>query len=209
MSSLFFLLLLLTTLQPSYFFIVVRDRIPITCFSIVLLLQQTITTMQAIGILIQSNGQWDGMRTRITLESIVDDSDSDATDSEGEKENDIIKEPSSSKKKSEDGDEDGPEKKKQKKKKKKKDPSAPRRAMSGFMFFSQMERENVKKTNPGISFPEVGRVLGDKWKRMFVEEKEPFQASARQDKKRYQEEISGYKNAQPMKVDSGNILDTE
>ncbi|KAM6564478.1 hypothetical protein CsatB_024476 [Cannabis sativa] len=147
-----------------------------------------------------------------TTESIVDDSDSDATDSEGEKEhiqNDTIKEPSSSNKKSEDGDEDGPKKKKQKKKKKKEDPSAPRRAMSGFMFFSQMERENVKKTNPGISFPKVGRVLGDKWKKMSVEEKEPFQASARQDKKRYQEEISGYKNAQPMKVDSGNKLDTE
>jgi len=45
---------------------------------------------------------------------------------------------SSSKKKSRDGDEDGSKKKKQKKKK---DPNAPKRAMSGFMFFSQMERE--------------------------------------------------------------------
>ena len=45
---------------------------------------------------------------------------------------------SSSKKKSKDGDEDGSKKKKQKKKK---DPNAPKRAMSGFMFFSQMERE--------------------------------------------------------------------
>lgn len=44
---------------------------------------------------------------------------------------------SSSKKKSKDGDEDG----KKKKQKKKKDPNAPKRAMSGFMFFSQMERE--------------------------------------------------------------------
>lgn len=45
---------------------------------------------------------------------------------------------SSSKKKSKDGDEDASKKKKQKKKK---DPNAPKRAMSGFMFFSQMERE--------------------------------------------------------------------
>lgn len=45
--------------------------------------------------------------------------------------------PSSSKKRSKDGDEDG----KKRKQKKKKDPNAPKRALSGFMFFSQMERE--------------------------------------------------------------------
>lgn len=44
----------------------------------------------------------------------------------------------SSKRKSKDGDEDGSKKRKQKKKK---DPNAPKRAMSGFMFFSQAERE--------------------------------------------------------------------
>lgn len=46
---------------------------------------------------------------------------------------------STSKKKSRDrdGDEDG----KKKKQKKKKDPNAPKRAMTGFIFFSQMERE--------------------------------------------------------------------
>ncbi|KAF4350909.1 hypothetical protein CsatB_021651 [Cannabis sativa] len=150
--------------------------------------------------------------------SPTDDSgedDSDASVSGGEKEKpvkkDTKKEPSSSKassskKKSKDGDEDGPKKKKQKKKK---DPNAPKRALSGFMFFSQMERENVKKTNPGISFTEVGRVLGDKWNKMSVEEKEPYEAKARQDKKRYKDEISGYKNPQPMKVDSGNESDSE
>jgi len=49
---------------------------------------------------------------------------------------------SSSKGKSKDGDEDGSKKRKQKKKKK--DPNAPKRAMSGFMFFSQSEREVSK-----------------------------------------------------------------
>lgn len=44
----------------------------------------------------------------------------------------------SAKRKSKDGDEDGSKKRKQKKKK---DPNAPKRAMSGFMFFSQNERE--------------------------------------------------------------------
>lgn len=42
------------------------------------------------------------------------------------------------------------------------------------------------------------------------EEKEPYEAKARVDKKRYQDEISGYKNAQaqPMNIDSGNESDS-
>ncbi|GKV08676.1 hypothetical protein SLEP1_g20278 [Rubroshorea leprosula] len=132
---------------------------------------------------------------------------SDASLSGDEKEKpvkkDPRKEPSSSKaskKKSRDGDDDS----KKKKQKKKKDPNAPKRAMSGFMFFSQMERENVKKTNPGISFTDVGKALGERWKKMSAEEKEPYEAKARADKKRYKDEISGYKNPQPMSIDSGN-----
>ncbi|KAK7852176.1 fact complex subunit ssrp1 [Quercus suber] len=67
---------------------------------------------------------------------------------------------------------------------------------------------NVKKTNPGIAFTEGRRVLGDKWKKMTVEEKEPYEAKAQQDKKRYKDEISGYKNPQPMNIDSGNESDS-
>lgn len=95
------------------------------------------------------------------------------------------------------GDEDHTKKKKQKKKK---DPNAPKRAISAFMFFSQTERENVKKSNPGIAFTDVGKVLGDRWNKMSAEEKAPYEAKARADKKRYNDEISGYKNPQ-----SGNI----
>ncbi|CAI8606451.1 unnamed protein product [Vicia faba] len=137
---------------------------------------------------------------------------SDASQSGGETEKPAKKEPkkdlsskaSSSKKKSKDADVDGVKKKQ----KKKKDPNAPKRALSGFMFFSQMERENLKKTNPGISFTDVGRVLGEKWKNLSAEEKEPYEAKAQADKKRYKDEISGYKNPQPMNVDSGNESDS-
>lgn len=41
-----------------------------------------------------------------------------------------------------------------------------------------------------------------------VEEKEPYEAKARQDKKRYKDEISGYKNPQPMNIESGNESDS-
>ncbi|THG19259.1 hypothetical protein TEA_026234 [Camellia sinensis var. sinensis] len=149
--------------------------------------------------------------------SPTDDSgneESDASESGGEKEKPAKKESkkelaaskaSSSRGKSKDGDEDGSKKRKQKKKK---DPNAPKRAMSGFMFFSQSERENIKKTNPGIAFTDVGRVLGEKWKKLSAEEKEPFEAKAQADKMRYKDEISGYKNPQPMTIDSGNESDS-
>ncbi|KAK3015284.1 hypothetical protein RJ639_006922 [Escallonia herrerae] len=98
---------------------------------------------------------------------------------------------------------------KKKKSKKKKDPNAPKRAMTGFFFFSQSERENVKRSNPDIKFTEVGKVLGERWNKMSAEEKEPFEAKARADKKRYQDQISGYKNPQPANIDSGNDSDSE
>eukprot|EP00262_Sarcandra_glabra_P010978 TRINITY_DN26688_c0_g1_i1.p1 TRINITY_DN26688_c0_g1~~TRINITY_DN26688_c0_g1_i1.p1 ORF type:complete len:646 (-),score=160.90 TRINITY_DN26688_c0_g1_i1:244-2181(-) len=150
--------------------------------------------------------------------SPTDDSgegDSDASESGDDKEKPAKKETkkeaaapkaSSSKRKSKDGDEDGAKKRKPKKKK---DPNAPKRAMSGFMFFSQTERENLKKSNPGMSFTDVGRALGERWKKMTAEEKEPFESMARADQKRYKEAMAGYKNPAPVNIDSGNESDSE
>ncbi|XP_022774469.1 FACT complex subunit SSRP1-like [Durio zibethinus] len=145
--------------------------------------------------------------------SPTDDSgeeESDASESGDEKEKpakkDTRKEASSSKaskKKARDGQDDG-----KKKKKKKKDPNAPKRAMSGFMFFSQVERENLKKSNPGASFTEVSRILGEKWKKLSKEEREPYEAKAKVDRKRYDDEKRGYNNPQPMNIDSGNESDS-
>lgn len=109
--------------------------------------------------------------------------------------------PSSSRKKP--GDEDGSKKKKQKKK----DPNAPKRALSAFMFFSQSEREAVKKSNPGIPFTEVGKVLGERWNKMSAEEKAPYEAKARADKQRYNDQISGYRNPPSVNIESGSGSD--
>ncbi|TYH01069.1 hypothetical protein ES288_A09G028200v1 [Gossypium darwinii] len=146
--------------------------------------------------------------------SPTDDSgeeDSDASDSGDEKEKPAKRDPrkeaassKATKKKSKDGQDDG-----KKKKRRKKDPNAPKRAMSGFMFFSQVERENIKKTNPGASFAEVSRILGEKWKKLSEEEKEPYEAKAKVDKRRYDVERNAYKNPQPMNIDSGNESDSE
>jgi hypothetical protein len=76
--------------------------------------------------------------------------------------------------------------------KKKKDPNAPKRSLSAYMFFANEQRDNVRSENPGISFGQVGRVLGERWKALSQDEKEPYEAKARADKKRYEDEKAAY-----------------
>ncbi|AAS51610.1 ADL310Wp [Eremothecium gossypii ATCC 10895] len=75
---------------------------------------------------------------------------------------------------------------------KKKDPNAPKRAMSAYMFFANENRDIVRAENPGISFGQVGRVLGEKWKALSDDEKQPYEAKAEADKKRYESEKELY-----------------
>ncbi|MCO5551234.1 hypothetical protein L7F22_004733 [Adiantum nelumboides] len=107
--------------------------------------------------------------------------------------------PAAKKKKREEGEDDG-----KKKKRKKKDPNAPKRAMSSFMFFSQVERENLKKTNPGLQFTDVAKVLGERWKKMTDEEKEPYEAQAKRDKTRYAAEMEDYRSGKGASGPTGD-----
>ncbi|KPI42651.1 Non-histone chromosomal protein 6 [Cyphellophora attinorum] len=79
--------------------------------------------------------------------------------------------------------------------KKKKDPNAPKRGLSAYMFFANEQRETVREENPGISFGQVGKVLGDKWKALSEKGREPYEKKAAADKKRYEDEKAKY-NAQ-------------
>lgn len=48
------------------------------------------------------------------------------------------------------------------------------------MLFSQAQRETVKAENPDVTFGQIGKLLGQKWKELTDEEKEPYnQAAAR------------------------------
>lgn len=60
------------------------------------------------------------------------------------------------------------------------------------MFFANSNRDTVREENPGISFGEVGRILGQKWKDLSDTEKAPYQAKADADKKRYEDEKAAY-----------------
>lgn len=60
------------------------------------------------------------------------------------------------------------------------------------MFFANEQREKVREDNPGISFGQVGKMLGEKWKNLGDEDRRPYEEKAAADKKRYEEEKATY-----------------
>lgn len=88
------------------------------------------------------------------------------------------------------------------------DPNAPKRGLSAYMFFANDQRDKVREENPGIKFGkslsvqslmqklttpgEVGKMLGEKWKTLSEKQRQPYEAKAAADKKRYEEEKEAY-----------------
>lgn len=76
----------------------------------------------------------------------------------------------------------------------KKDPSAPKRGLSAYMFFAQENRDTVKIKNPDASFGEIGKILGELWKKLPSEDKLPYENRAKKDKERFETEKSRWSN---------------
>ncbi|GIK01590.1 non-histone chromosomal protein 6 [Aspergillus viridinutans] len=79
---------------------------------------------------------------------------------------------------------------------KKKDPNAPKRGLSAYMFFANDNRDKVREENPGISFGQVGKMLGERWKALSDTDRRPYEEKAAADKKRYEDEKASYNAAQ-------------
>ncbi|BCS22451.1 high-mobility group nucleosome-binding protein [Aspergillus puulaauensis] len=78
---------------------------------------------------------------------------------------------------------------------KKKDPNAPKRGLSAYMFFANDNRDKVREENPGITFGQVGKMLGEKWKALSDKDRKPYEDKAATDKKRYEDEKAAYQAA--------------
>jgi len=60
------------------------------------------------------------------------------------------------------------------------------------MFFANEQRENVREENPGITFGQVGKILGERWKALNDKQRAPYESKAAADKKRYEDEKLAY-----------------
>ncbi|CAB9527435.1 FACT complex subunit SSRP1 [Seminavis robusta] len=75
----------------------------------------------------------------------------------------------------------------------KKDPNEPKRPMTAFMLFSNANRQRVKEENPGISFGDIGRKMGELFKALSPEERAKYDEKNAKDKERYKREMDAYK----------------
>jgi len=62
------------------------------------------------------------------------------------------------------------------------------------MYFSLENRAKVRGDHPGLSFGNIGKELGDRWKKLTSQEKQKYQEKAAEDKKRYMNEKADYPN---------------
>ena len=81
---------------------------------------------------------------------------------------------------------------KKKRKKKDKDENKPKRAKSAYNFFLTQKRSEVKEKYPELDNTAAMKQLGMMWKEASDAEKAPFEAMAKEDKERYEEEINQY-----------------
>lgn len=79
--------------------------------------------------------------------------------------------------------------KKQKKKRAKKDPNAPKRPTTAYFYFMNENRARIKKENPSVTFGEIGKLLGEQYKKLSAAEKKKYEDLAAEDKKRYKKEM--------------------
>ena len=82
--------------------------------------------------------------------------------------------------------------KSKKKSKKDKDENMPKRALSAYLFFLVQKRGEVKEKYPELDNTAAMKQLGMMWKEASDAEKAPFEAMAKEDKERYEEEINQY-----------------
>jgi high mobility group protein B2 len=73
-----------------------------------------------------------------------------------------------------------------------KDPSAPKRASSAYLFFTNEMRPKVLQEYPGITFVELGKVLGERWWAITAAEKNRYEHMAVEDKMRFQLQMQQY-----------------
>jgi high mobility group protein B2 len=74
-----------------------------------------------------------------------------------------------------------------------KDPSAPKRPMSAFLFYSQGKRKELKDVNPGLKNTEISRLLSERWKSASDDERLPFIEREKMERDVYIQDIAEWR----------------
>ena len=69
----------------------------------------------------------------------------------------------------------------------------PKRSRSAYIFMSKVKHKEIVDSSPQASFAEVGKKLGELWRSMSKDEKEPFENMAEEDRIRYQNDMENFK----------------
>ena len=64
------------------------------------------------------------------------------------------------------------------------------------MHFSDENRPKVKEEQPEAPTKEIFKILGEMWRKMSEQEKEPYNLMQKADKERYDEEMKAYKRGE-------------
>ena len=91
----------------------------------------------------------------------------------------------------------------------KKDPNAPKRALSGFFWFSNDERGKVKAANPDFGVGDIAKELGRRWAEASEEVKAKFEALAANDRVRYDKEKLAYQSRMKTGISDSLVLDDD
>ncbi len=60
------------------------------------------------------------------------------------------------------------------------------------MFFANTNRDVIKAEKPDVTFGQIGKLLGQRWKSLSPAEKLPYETKAQADKNRYEKEKAHY-----------------
>jgi len=74
-----------------------------------------------------------------------------------------------------------------------KDPKAPKKPMQPYVLFCKEHREQIVANNPGITFGDIGKLLGKAWADCGEADKARYNELAEKDKGRYEEEMAEYR----------------
>jgi hypothetical protein len=80
----------------------------------------------------------------------------------------------------------------------KRDKNAPVKPLSAYVMFAHKVREEF--AGQTISFPDMAKIVGDRWKNIRPEEKEAYENEAAKKKEEYQTEMAVYKTTESWKV---------